>query len=402
MSSSELDPPRPPQPVRLSRGPLLAVAVLAAVTLLVVVFYVARKPAAAPAPGAARLVPGGPDFLQRPPAPLPSPGPPPTGEDAYLRALLARERDAAQAPNPEQRLQHDAAAEGLPSETGGDLRSRPAAAPPANPRREAFVRALHAPLEAVHAPQPPASSSPPDPAEILRALRQAPAAAQPLGEAGAPFQTPAAPAAEARTAPAESEIAFHPRPGRPTVPAGTLLPAVLLTTIDSDLPGDLLGQVTRDVYDAQLQRVLIPRGTKLLGSYHNQVAVGQRRLLVAWGKLLFPDGSSLDLPGLPGIGGAGQAGLGGSVDNHTARVFGKAFLLSLIAAGAQLSQPQQVGLAVVPSQRQVAAAAVGQELSSVATEILRRDLSVPPTIHVPAGTVFEVFLRRDLTLPVVR
>ena len=121
-----------------------------------------------------------------------------------------------------------------------------------------------------------------------------------------------------------------------------MIPAVLATGINSDLPGDLVAQVPRDVFDSRTQsQVLIPRGARLLGRYQSQVSAGQRRLLVAWDRLIFPDGSSLRFLGLPGLSPTGEAGLSASVDNHLPTVFGSAILLSFLSAGAQLSQPQQ-------------------------------------------------------------
>lgn len=179
--------------------------------------------------------------------------------------------------------------------------------------------------------------------------------------------------------------------------AGTVIPATLLTAITSDLPGDCTGQVSRDVYDSQTQRaVLIPKGSKLMCRYDDQVAAGQGRLLVAWTRLMLPDGRSMTLPGLALKDAQGQTGAKGDVDNHTRRVFGRALLLSAIGAGAQLSQPRQVTILAPPTTGQVMAGAVGQELSNVALEILRRGMDQPPTITVPQGQTFNVFLNGDL------
>jgi type IV secretory pathway VirB10-like protein len=182
-----------------------------------------------------------------------------------------------------------------------------------------------------------------------------------------------------------------------TLRAGTVIPGLLVTGINSDLPGDLVGQVSRDVYDSRTQRLcLIPKGARLIGTYDNQIAAGEDRLLVAWTRLILPDGRSLRLPGLALKDLAGQTGAQGRVDTHWQRVFGKAVLLSAIGAGAQLSQPQQASVLATPSAGQVAAGALGQELSSAALEILRRGLDVPPTITVAAGQPFNVFLNGDL------
>jgi type IV secretion system protein TrbI len=190
-------------------------------------------------------------------------------------------------------------------------------------------------------------------------------------------------------------------PGPYTVQAGAVIPAVLLTEVNSDLPGDVLAQVSRDVYDSRTQRtVLLPRGAKLLGRYHDQIGVGQNRLLLAWTRVLLPDGRSITLPGLPTTDPAGAGGVADQVDRHGRRAFGTAALLSLIGAGAQLSQPRTTyGPWGAPSTGEIAAGAMGQQLSTVASQLLQRDLEVQPTIRIRQGMPFNVFLTADLTLP---
>ena len=183
------------------------------------------------------------------------------------------------------------------------------------------------------------------------------------------------------------------------VQAGTLVPAVLITEVNSDLPGHVLAQVARDVYDTRSPRIiLIPRGAKLIGTYEDQVPVGRDRLLVAWTRVLFPDGRSISLPGLQTKDRAGAGGVSDRVDRHARRTFGTTALLSLIGAGLQLSQPRGaiVGGGYYPSAGQVAAAAVGQQLAEVAAQLLKRDLDARPTIRIRQGLAFNVFLNTDL------
>jgi type IV secretion system protein VirB10 len=182
------------------------------------------------------------------------------------------------------------------------------------------------------------------------------------------------------------------------VMAGTLLPAMLVTGINSDLPGDILAQVTRNVYDSQQRFLLIPRGTKVIGRYDDQVALGQSRVLIVWTRLILPDGRSMSLPGLPTKDLRGASGLRDEVDNHYRRLYGQATLLSIIGAGAQLSQPRQGGVFTPPSAGQVAAGALGQELSRVSMEAIRRNMDVRPTLEVKPGTPFYIFLERDIVL----
>jgi type IV secretion system protein VirB10 len=104
----------------------------------------------------------------------------------------------------------------------------------------------------------------------------------------------------------------------------------------------------------------------------------------------------MHLPGLALTDTEGSAGAKGSVDNHWRRVFGNALLLSALSAGIQLSQPSQATVLSTPSPGQVAAGAVGQELSTVAIEILRRGMTAAPTITIPPGQAFNVLLNGDI------
>ncbi len=181
---------------------------------------------------------------------------------------------------------------------------------------------------------------------------------------------------------------------------GTLIPAILTGGIHSELPGQITAMVRRNVYDRTSGRhLLLPQGARLVGSYDNRIAWGQKRVLFAWHRLIFPDGRSLDLQGMPGADLAGRAGVRDKVNNHFVRTFGSALLLSAISAGAQLSQPRESRDGDGPSASQVAAAALGQELGRVATDVTRRNLRVPPTLEIRPGTLFHVEVTADLVLP---
>jgi type IV secretion system protein TrbI len=182
--------------------------------------------------------------------------------------------------------------------------------------------------------------------------------------------------------------------------AGSVIPAVLLTGINADLPGTIVAQVRNDVFDSVTGRyLLIPRGTRLVGTYDNRIVQGQRRVLVAWTRLLFPGGSSPDLLGMPGTDEAGYAGFGANVDEHLNKVFTSALLLSIIGAGAQLSQSQQSSsLYAAPSVGQTIAGAVGQQIGNTSIQLTQRQLEIPPTLEVPPGYLFNVLVDRDIVL----
>jgi hypothetical protein len=193
----------------------------------------------------------------------------------------------------------------------------------------------------------------------------------------------------------------QPSPSPFVLKAGTVVSGILMSGVVSDLPGEIIGQVSRDVYDSPTQRILlIPKGAKLIGTYDNGITLGQNRLLVAWKQLVFPDGRSLTLPGLEISDEQGSAGVKDQVDNHYRRLFGSAILLSAISAGLQLSQSNQSnGVYATPSAGQTAAGAVGQELGNASTQMIQRNLDIAPTITIRPGTPFTVLLRGDVVLP---
>ena len=182
--------------------------------------------------------------------------------------------------------------------------------------------------------------------------------------------------------------------------AGSIIPATLLTGINADLPGTIVAQVRDDVFDSVTGRyLLIPHGTKLVGAYDNRIVQGQRRVLVAWTRLLYPDGSSLGLLGMAGTDPAGYAGFGAKVDEHLSKAFNAAVLLSIIGAGAQLSQPQRsetVGAA--PDIGQTIAGAIGQQIGNTSIQLTQRQLQITPTLEVPPGYLFDVLVDRDIVL----
>ena len=182
--------------------------------------------------------------------------------------------------------------------------------------------------------------------------------------------------------------------------AGSIIPATLLTGINADLPGTIVAQVCDDVFDSVTGRyLLIPRGTRLVGTYDSKIAQGQRRVLVAWTRLLYPDGSSLDLLGMAGTDPAGYAGFGAKVDEHLSKTFGAALLLSIIGAGAQLSQPQRSAtLDAVPDIGQTIAGAIGQQIGNTSIQLVQRQLQIAPTLEVPPGYLFDVLVDRDVVL----
>ena len=178
-----------------------------------------------------------------------------------------------------------------------------------------------------------------------------------------------------------------------------VIPATLITGINSTLPGQISGQVSQDVYDtATGQHLLIPQGTKLEGAYSSEVAYGQASVFVAWQRLVFPDGKTMDIGAMPGSNAAGYAGFTDQVNNHYMRLFGTALLMSAISAGVALSQSQNqvAGTFGAPTTSSVLSATLGQQLGRVTTQMISKNLNISPTLEIRPGYRFNVTVTKDL------
>ena len=180
--------------------------------------------------------------------------------------------------------------------------------------------------------------------------------------------------------------------------AGSVIPAVMETGIDSDLPGQILARVASNVYSTpDGSQVLVPQGAELIGTYDDQVSNGQSRVLVVWNRIIYPDGSSLDIDSMPGASPSGYAGFHDQVNNHYFRIFGDALLMSVFSAGIQLSQPQASPNSTYSSQ-QVVAGSLGQQLGQTGQNLINRDISIAPTLKIRQGYKFDVMITRDLVI----
>jgi type IV secretion system protein VirB10 len=175
------------------------------------------------------------------------------------------------------------------------------------------------------------------------------------------------------------------------------IPAILEQGINSDLPGEVKALVRSNVYDTATGKyLLIPQGSRLVGVYDSQIAYGQSRLQAIWSRIIYPDGSSINLDGMMGQDIQGMAGFHDKVDNHYKRLVGFALLTSAFTAGIELSQRQNTSLLSTPTAGQTASSAVGQQLGELGTEVTRKNLSIQPTVKIPIGYRFNVRVNRDI------
>lgn len=180
------------------------------------------------------------------------------------------------------------------------------------------------------------------------------------------------------------------------VMAGNVLPATLITGLNSDLPGRLIAEIRHTVYDSVTGRhVLIPQGTRLLGEYSSSVTFGQNRALVIWNRMIYPNGRSIMLEGMPGVDISGYAGFKDKVDRHFFELMGSVLLGATVAVASEAAQDNDdddftnsilAGTATTSDQ--------------VIQQLVRRQLNVQPTIKIRPGYQFNVLVLADMVLPV--
>ncbi|WP_234029704.1 TrbI/VirB10 family protein [Erythrobacter sp. THAF29] len=185
-------------------------------------------------------------------------------------------------------------------------------------------------------------------------------------------------------APAQASAMTNPST---TVTQGTLIPAILETAINTDVPGYVRAVVSQDVRSFDGKRVLIPRSSRLIGQYQSGVQNGQKRAYVIWTRLIRPDGASVNIAS-PAVGFDGTTGLAGDVDSKFFQRFGSALLLSLVD-----------GLGAIASGGTSLIVGGG---SSAASTALQQDGQIGPTIRVRMGEPIRVFAARDLDFSTVK
>jgi len=181
------------------------------------------------------------------------------------------------------------------------------------------------------------------------------------------------------------------------IKAGWDIPATLESGVNTDLPGEVKAVVRENVYDTAAGKyLLIPQGSRLIGQYDNRVSYGQSRAIVIWSRLIFPDGSSVDLDGMLGHDASGTGGFHDQVDNHYLRLVSTALLLSAFTAGIEMSQPQTSSASGILSPSAEATQALGQQFGQLGMEVTRKNLNIQPTVKIRPGYRFNVRVNRDI------
>lgn len=181
---------------------------------------------------------------------------------------------------------------------------------------------------------------------------------------------------------------------------GSVIPATLITGINSDLPGRITAQVSQNVYDSATgQRLLIPQGTKLMGRYDSKVSFGQSRVLVIWTDIIFPNGSTLQIGGMAGTDAEGYGGFKDQVDNHYLKTFGSAIMLAIIGTGMDMAIPQSSTLATQDTASDAARRNFAETFGRVAERTINKNLDVQPTLEIRPGYMFNVLVDQDVVFP---
>lgn len=178
-----------------------------------------------------------------------------------------------------------------------------------------------------------------------------------------------------------------------TLSAGSVISASLITGLRSDLPGFVTAQVTERVYDSATGRILlIPQGARLIGSYDSVVAFGQRRALVVWQRIIWPDGRSVSIDNMPATDPSGYAGLSDKVDVHTWSLLKGVVISTLLGVGADLQFSGESDL--VQALRQSSQ----QNVSRAGDQLTSRTLQIQPTVTIRPGAPVRLLVHRDLVL----
>lgn len=179
--------------------------------------------------------------------------------------------------------------------------------------------------------------------------------------------------------------------------SGSIIPGIMLSGINSDLPGQIIAQVSSNVYDSPSGNyLLIPQGSRLTGIYDAKIAYGQQRILIIWRRIIFPNGQSVDLQGMPGVDRLGYAGFKGKINNHYWRLFGSTFLMSVIGVGGMALAPPTNNPLSPLSVKEVLAENLNTNLANASSSIAEKNLAIQPTLTIAPGYEFTIFVTHDM------
>ncbi len=180
-----------------------------------------------------------------------------------------------------------------------------------------------------------------------------------------------------------------------TIVQGTIISAILETAINTELPGNIRAQVMRPVYSFDGQNVLMPSGTRLIGTYNSGVSIAQKRVLIAWNRAITPEGKSVKLAAT-GVDRLGRGGQAGNVDSRFVQRFGTAMLITSIAAIPSFLANENANGNTTTGAATGVAQDISDDLKDTTKDVLEDYLKLPPVIRIPQGTPLNVLVNQDL------
>lgn len=183
------------------------------------------------------------------------------------------------------------------------------------------------------------------------------------------------------------------------VQAGAIIPAVLITAVNTSLPGIAIAQVRQNVYDTVTGKILlIPKGSRIIGQYDSQVAYGQTRILIAFDRIIMPNGDSIQLDKFVGAGMMGTSGFDANVNNHWMRILGAATISTILSLGTGAASSGYSSSSYYPSPAQNALTSAAGSISATGQQLTGRAIDVQPTLTIKAGYQFNVMVNKDMIL----
>lgn len=182
---------------------------------------------------------------------------------------------------------------------------------------------------------------------------------------------------------------------------GSIIPAVLISEINTDLPGDIIAQVRENVYDtATGKNLVIPKGSKLYGRYNAQIVNNQNRVMIAFDKLILPNGKYVNLTAFKGTDLSGATGVNDKVNNHTFDLLRNAFLTTVLNLGNTVASGVsfKLGNVEVGLNGKTKEDKKESPFEKQTSKILERSVDRKPTLEIRKGFLFNIMVSEDLVL----
>jgi len=186
--------------------------------------------------------------------------------------------------------------------------------------------------------------------------------------------------------------------GNDTLWNGTMIPGVLITGINTDLPGDVQARVTENIYDSLTRKkILVPQGSILIASYNSSVSFAQSRVQIAWNTLIRPDGFQVSLGNMNGVDAQGYSGTKGKVDEH---LFQYVKAMGIISAYTLVNGEFAATMATTQNETAQNLIAANQNvINQLGAKIIDRTMNIQPTLTVKSGTKINIMLNKNIRFP---